>query len=229
MPVFHVLSYTLRLKCLSLFVGQLNCMAMFKKCFKKYQYGVTFAVAVSIGGCDAPRTQPIITGQHDGNERVESPYSVWVSSTLITAEELGNQLKQDPAYGDNLCREDTRRPATFDQHFAIISTHKSNRVDVIDNYQIDEAQPAVFGDSSLMLTPHVGDFLKQSGVVTLQDPVAHDVIKLTFSEKGMFTGYCDETNGYTSVINVLRNTNEMSVFSARCDRPATIVCMSIKG
>ncbi len=79
-----------------------------------------------------------------------------------------------------------------------------------------------------MLAEHLGDFLAQKGAVDPANAAGRDAIKLTFSNEGQFTGYCDTTSGYTNVVNVVLADGSLTSFSTPCDKEAVVVCMSVR-
>jgi len=53
-------------------------------------------------------------------------------------------------------------------------------------------------------------------------------LKLTLSKDGKFTGYCESSTGYTSVVNIIPPEGDLLNFSMSCSQPATVVCMSVR-
>jgi len=172
------------------------------------------------------------TADEKDTDAAASPYSVWASARKITPYELADNLKKDPAYADGFCARDGNRPASYSTHFALISTHETDRVDLIAKYEMDPSKPILYGDTGQVLAANLGRFVAQEGTVSLENEKAavasNEELKLTFSEGGRFSGYCESTFGYTHVIQVDRAGGEMKSYSMHCSQPAAVVCMSLR-
>ena len=46
-------------------------------------------------------------------------------------------------------------------------------------------------------------------------------LKLTLSKDGKFTGYCESSSGYTSVVNTDSSKGDLHNFSMSCSQPAS--------
>lgn len=79
-----------------------------------------------------------------------------------------------------------------------------------------------------MLAPTLGGLLAQNTKVDPDNPEAREAIKITFTSQGRFTGYCEDTKGYTTVINIVDDEGTMKPFSTNCNQEGIIVCMSIR-
>jgi len=186
--------------------------------------------ALSLSACDSKNDQPSqdSTKAYETAPMFETPYSVWPSKRMLTAEELGDQLKADVNTANKICEQDANQPERYSQHFALVSTQSWDRIDLAEKYNLDTSKPVAFGGSGKILAPNLGDFLAQQNKVDPDNKAGRDMIKLTFSHFGKFTGYCDETQGYTKVINVASSDGQLTEFVTRCDQQAVVVCMSVR-
>lgn len=189
---------------------------------------IAAAAALMLSGCDSDSNQEAQMNLGDTPPKVDTPYSVWPSARQITAYELGDLLKADENAANKLCQTDSNRLAGYSQHLALVSTQSFDRADIADQYGLDSTLPVSFGNTGRMLVPSLGGFLEQDVRVDPNNAAASEAIKLTFSEKGRFTGYCEETKGYTNVVNVIDSEGKLTLFSTRCDQKAVTVCMSVR-
>ena len=157
-----------------------------------------------------------------------TPYAVWPSSRKITAQALGDLLKQDEGAANAFCQQDANQPAGYGQHFSLVSTPSLDRAEVAVHYGLDPNLPILFGPTGKLLAPHLGDFLAQKGQVDPNNPAGRNAIKLTFSNQGRFAGYCEDNKGYTNVVNVVDEAGELTTFTTSCQQPAVVVCMSVR-
>jgi len=199
---------------------------------RKYRVFAAVSFIVLLAGCSqddktsASKSEPAA-------EKIDTPYSVWVTKETITGDFLSRQLAMDPSFGDQFCSVDIARPAGYKTTFALISTHEYDRVDLIERYAIDIDKGVTWGDTGVKLTDDFEAFIKQTGKVNIEDPrirkAALETIKITFSKEGRFSGYCDAAQRFFFSVHSDRSTGEMGLFSVQCDNPeTTIACMSIK-
>lgn len=158
-------------------------------------------------------------------------YTIWLSDQRLSAKALEAALQQDINFADKLCASDTHRPEGWTTHFALISTHAYDRLDLIEKYQLDATAPVAFADTGLVAAPRLSDFIAQRGTITVKNPELPKTVRTTFSKNGRFAGYCDDTKGYTPTLAVLQpGENQAPVpFVARCDyEDAAVPCMSAR-
>lgn len=194
-----------------------------------FWYGKSVSCCFLLFGCDIAKQDPDAIEQV---RQIEAVYTAWPSQQLITAYELSDKLAENPSFGDSLCVNDVNKPQGYRQHFALISTHTYHRIDLIQKFNIDITKPISFAGTNKMLATHTGDFIHQQGnIQTTSESAEHagsELIKLTFSRNGKFTGYCNETSGYVNTVNTVGENERLENFSALCSEPASVVCMSIK-
>lgn len=160
---------------------------------------------------------------------VDTPYSVWLTGRRLSGDELSQALKNNPDYANQLCRHDINRPAGYRQHIALLSTPQLDRKDLAQHYRWDSSKPVRYADSDQLVSNNLGDLLRQQGPILITNEDTAFRIKLTFSEHGVFSGYCDNTNstGYTPVVGNPID-EKIRQFIARCSEPGGVVCLSIK-
>lgn len=184
------------------------------------------ALALTLVGCSESDSQ--IQAEVDEWKLLsETPYSVWVTAKKFSGYELSRYLKQDEDFANQVCRTDSNRPALYVQHMALVSTPGFNRVDALQKFNLDPESIVRWSNTDRVFTKHLGKFLEQTGTVNPENKAGIELIKLTFSEQGQFSGYCESAGGYMPTIYT-QFEGEMQRYATRCDLEGVIVCMSVR-
>lgn len=189
----------------------------------------TILLSMTLIGCSEPHSETAAPAEPaDEWTLITDPlYSVWVTAYQVSGFELSERLRQGSKVADQLCESDTNKPQNYVQHLALVSTPERSRVDLLELYKLDAESIVRWADTNQVFTKNLGTFLYQIGEVNPGNRAGVDLIKLTFSEKGQFSGYCESESAFMPTIYT-PHEGEMKQYATACDQPGVLVCLSIR-